>query len=148
MIPVQSSECRFNEKYPRVHNGITDTDYSIKVGIQHLASCLNDSKVASSGDTEHISLALQGYNYGNGYISWANEHFGGYTRANAKVFSDEMKAKLKTNVYGDPDYVAHVLRYYHIGNNNIVEVAKSQVGTTSGSKYWTWYGFNKKVNWW
>ena len=147
MIPVQSSECRFNEKYPRVHNGITDTDYSIKVGIQHLASCLNDSKVASSGDTEHISLALQGYNYGNGYISWANEHFGGYTRANAKVFSDEMKAKLKTNVYGDPDYVAHVLRYYHIGNNNIVEVAKSQVGTTSGSKYWTWYGFNKKVNW-
>ena len=37
--------------------------------------------------------------------------------------------------------------YYHIGNNNIVEVAKSQVGTTSGSKYWTWYGFNKKVNW-
>ena len=42
-----------------------------------------------------------------------------------------MKSKLKTNVYGDPDYVAHVLRYYHIGNNNIVEVAKSQVGTTS-----------------
>ena len=144
---MQSSECGFNEKYPRVHNGITDADYSIKVGIQHLASCLNDSKVASSGDTEHISLALQGYNYGNGYISWANEHFGGYTRANAKVFSDEMKAKLKTNVYGDPDYVAHVLRYYHIGNNNIVEVAKSQVGTTSGSKYWIWYGFNKKVNW-
>ena len=130
-----------------MHNGITDADYSIKVGIQHLASCLNDAKVASSGDTEHISLALQGYNYGNGYISWANEHFGGYTRANAKVFSDEMKAKLKTNVYGDPDYVAHVLRYYHVGNNNIVEVAKSQVGTTSGSKYWTWYGFNKKVNW-
>ena len=52
------------------------------------------------------------------------------------MFSDEMKAKLKTNVYGDPDYVVHVLRYYHIGNNNIVEVAKSQVGTTSGSKYW------------
>ena len=76
-----------------------------------------------------------------------HNNYKGYTRANAKVFSDEMKAKLKTNVYGDPDYVAHVLRYYHIGNNNIVEVAKSQVGTTSGSKYWTWYGFNKKVNW-
>ena len=37
-----------------MHNGITDADYSIKVGIQHLASCLNDAKVASSGDTEHI----------------------------------------------------------------------------------------------
>ena len=45
MIPVQPSECGFNEKYPRVHNGITDDDYSIKVGIQHLASCLNDAKV-------------------------------------------------------------------------------------------------------
>ena len=41
---MQSSECGFNEKYPRVHNGITDADYSIKVGIQHLASCLNDAK--------------------------------------------------------------------------------------------------------
>ena len=43
---MQSSECGFNEKYPRVHNGITDADYSIKVGIQHLASCLNDAKVS------------------------------------------------------------------------------------------------------
>ena len=44
--PMQSSECGFNEKYPRVHNGITDADYSIKVGIQHLAGCLNDTKIA------------------------------------------------------------------------------------------------------
>ena len=29
--PMQSSECGFNEKYPRVHNGIPDADYSIKV---------------------------------------------------------------------------------------------------------------------
>ena len=51
---MQSSECEFNEKYPRVHNGITDADYSIKVGIQHLASCLNDSKVRSEEHTSEL----------------------------------------------------------------------------------------------
>lgn len=59
-------------------------------------------------DISHISLALQGYNFGNGYIDWAVEHFGGYTRANAKIFSDDMKQKLGVSVYGDPDHVGIV----------------------------------------
>lgn len=80
-------------------------------------------------------------------IQWASEHFGGYTRANAKVFSDEMKSKLQVDVYGDPDYVSHVLRYYHIGSNGIVAVAKSQIGDAGGSKYWRWYGFKSRVLW-
>lgn len=145
--PMQSSECGFNEKYPRVPGGITDPDYSIQVGIQNLADCLNKAGVKDVSDIEKISLALQGYNYGNGYISWALEHFGGYTKANAKVFSDEMKAKLQTDVYGDPDYVEHVLRYYHPGQGGIVLAAKSQIGVTGGKKYWEWYGFKQKVNW-
>lgn len=145
--PMQSSECSFNEKYPKKHNGITDPDYSIKVGIQNLAECLKNAKATDPSDTPHISLALQGYNYGNGYISWAVEHFGGYTRANAKVFSDEKKAELQVKVYGDPEYVPHVLRYYHIGNGNIVLIAKSQVGNVGGSKYWKWYGFKSRVDW-
>lgn len=145
--PMQSSECSFNEKYSKKHNGITDPDYSIKVGIQYLAECLKRAKVNDSSDMKNISLALQGYNYGNGYIQWAIDHFGGYTRANAKVFSDEMKSKLQVDVYGDPDYVSHVLRYYHIGSNGIVAVAKSQIGNTGGSKYWRWYGFKSRVSW-
>ena len=40
---MQSSECRYNEKYPKKHNGITDPDYSIKVGIQNLVACLKKS---------------------------------------------------------------------------------------------------------
>jgi hypothetical protein len=145
--PMQSSECRFNEKYPKKHNGITDPDYSIKVGIQNLATCLKKASAKDPSDMDNISLALQGYNYGNGYIQWAIDHFGGYTRANAKVFSDEMKAKLQTKVYGDPLYVQHVLRYYHIGNGNIVLVAKSQIGNVGGKKYWNWYGFKSRVSW-
>lgn len=143
--PMQSSECSFNEKYPQKPNGITDPDYSIKVGIHYLSECLKKANVKDPSDIENISLALQGYNYGNGYIQWAIDHFGGYTKANAKVFSDEMKAKLQTSVYGDPDYVSHVLRYYHL--KDIVSIAKTQIGNTGGKKYWSWYGFNSRVSW-
>ncbi len=145
--PMQASECSYNKKYPKKHNGITNAEYSIDVGVHYLSDCLKKANVESVSDISHISLGLQGYNYGNGYIQWAVEHFGGYTRANAKVFSDDMKSKLNTKVYGDPDYVSHVLRYYHIGNGNMVTIAKSQVGNVGGKIYWSWYGFDSRVSW-
>ena len=37
--------------------------------------------------------------------------FGGYTKANAKVFSDMKKSELGWTTYGDPEYVPHVMRY-------------------------------------
>lgn len=145
--PMQASESEYNDKYPKEPNGINDPDYSIKVGIHYLSDCLKKANVDSPSNIENISLALQGYNYGNGYIQWAIDYFGGYTRANAKVFSDEMKAKLQVSVYGDPNYVAHVLRYYHIGNGDIVSIAKSQIGNVGGKTYWSWYGFDSHVEW-
>lgn len=145
--PMQSSECEYNEKYPKMPNGITDANYSIEVGIHYLSDCFKLAEVSGPYNMEHISLALQGYNYGKGYISWAVDHFGGYTRANAKVYSDEKKAELQTNVYGDPQYVSHVLQYYHLGNGDIVMIAKSQVGNVGGKPYWQWYGFTSHVEW-
>ena len=69
--PMQSSEGPFNKKYSKQPNGITDPDYSISCGVQEVASCLKQAKCKSPLDMSHIRLALQGYNYGNGYISWA-----------------------------------------------------------------------------
>lgn len=109
--PMQSSESGFNTKYPRKPNGITDADYSIEVGVQTFLNCLTRAKVESPADTEKLYLALQGYNYGSGYIEWAVTNFGGYTKANAKLFSDNKRAELGTDVYGDPFYVSHVMRY-------------------------------------
>lgn len=109
--PMQSSESEFNTKYPRKPNGITDADYSIEVGVQTFSNCLTRAKVESPADTEKLYLALQGYNYGSGYIEWAVTNFGGYTKANAKLFSDNKRAELGTDVYGDPFYVSHVMRY-------------------------------------
>lgn len=144
--PMQSSECEYNEKFPKKPNGITDKEYSIDVGVHYLSECFKVAKINKSMDMTLISLALQGYNYGKGYITWAVDHFGRYTKANALVYSDEKKAQLNTNVYGDPEYVAHVLRYYHMGTGDSVQIALSQVGN-GGKTYWEWYGFEKRVEW-
>ena len=114
--PMQSSACPYNNKYP---DGITDPEYSIKVGIHYFADCLSSANTKDTNDTAGLSLALQGYNYGNGYISWAIKNFNGYTKANAKVFSDMKKSELGVSTYGDPEYVDHVLRYVSFGFGSI-----------------------------
>lgn len=152
--PMQSSEGPYNTKYPNVPNGIQDPEYSIACGVQELKSVLDAAEVESPVDLERIKLALQGYNYGNGYISWAVEKDGGYTKANAIEFSDMMAERLGWTSYGDKEYVEHVLRYYPftgmltgIGSMDMVAVAQSQVGITGGGPYWSWYGFSNRVEW-
>lgn len=151
--PMQASECGYNTRYPNTPNGITDPEYSIDVGIQNLAACLQAAEVESLVDMNHIKLALQGYNYGNGYIAWAKEKDGGYTYANAVEFSDMMAERNGWSSYGDKEYVSHVLRYYVFGriptgggNQAMVQVALTQEGN-GGETYWSWYGFTQRVEW-
>lgn len=153
--PMQASECNYNTQYPRVPGGITDPEYSIAVGIQNLADCLWIAEVESPIDLDHIQLALQGYNFGSGYITWAQQKYGEYTRANAVEFSMKMAEQMGWNSYGDKQYVPYVLRYYPIGKvfytpeggDAIVDVALSQVGNVGGEPYWSWYGFTNHVEW-
>lgn len=152
--PMQASECPYNTEYANTPGGITDPEYSINVGIQYLASCLAEAEVESPIDMEHIKLAIQGYNYGNGYITWAKENYGGYSVTNASDFSDMMAAQLGWSSYGDKQYVAHVLRYYPYGrliptggSGDLVEVALSQEGNSGGEIYWRWYGYDEYQPW-
>ena len=153
--PMQASECGYNTQYPRTPGGITDPEYSISVGIQNLADCLQTAGAESPIDLDHIQLALQGYNYGSGYITWALQKYGEYSRANAIEFSLKMAEQMGWNSYGDKQYVPHVLRYYPIGKvfytpedgDAIVDVALSQVGNVGGEPYWSWYGFPNHVEW-
>lgn len=110
--PMQASECAFNTEYPKTPGGISDPEYSINIGIQNLADCLSQAGVEDPMDIERISLALQGYNFGSGYISWAIRNYGGYTELSAIEFSELMAHRLGWTSYGDPQYVQHVLRYY------------------------------------
>ena len=153
--PMQASECGYNTQYPRTPGGITDPEYSIAVGIHNLADCLQTAGAESPIDLDHIQLALQGYNFGSGYITWALPKYGEYSRANAVEFSMKMAEQMGWNSYGDKQYVPHVLRYYPIGKvfytpedgDAIVDVALSQVGNVGGEPYWSWYGFTNHVEW-
>ena len=154
--PMQSSECPYNTRYSNSPNAIQDVDYSIQVGIQYYADCLREAGCTSPQDMDKLKLSLQGYNYGNGYITWAIRKYGGYSAENALQFSNEQAASHGWSAYGDPEYVPHVLRYYSSGglfaglfggNGQIVSVALTQLGNEGGQKFWSWYGFDSHVAW-
>ena len=152
--PMQAAEGSFNTRYPHEPNGIKDPEYSIECGVQELKAALISAEVENPIDMEHIKLALQGYNFGNGYISWAKTNYGGYSYANAVEFSTMQATRLGWDSYGDTQYPAHVLRYYPYGraftsggNQAIVEVALTQLGNEGGQPYWSWYGFDGRVEW-
>ena len=150
--PMQAAEGSFNTRYPHEPNGIQDPEYSIQCGVQELKAALISAEVENPIDMERIKLALQGYNFGNGYISWAKTNYGGYSYANAVEFSTMQAQRLGREKYGDTQYPAHVLRYYPYGraftsggNQAIVEVALTQLGNEGGQPYWSWYGFDGRV---
>lgn len=152
--PMQAAEGSFNTRYPHEPNGIQDPEYSIQCGVQELKAALISAEVENPIDMERIKLALQGYNFGNGYISWAKSNYGGYSYANAVEFSTIQAQRLGWEKYGDTQYPAHVLRYYPYGraftsggNQAIVEVALTQLGNEGGQPYWSWYGFEGRVEW-
>lgn len=153
--PMQCSECNFNTLYPHTPGSITDPEYSVNVGIQNLADCLQIAQCEGPVDIDAIKLALQGYNYGQGYITWAMRKYGEYSKGNAIEFSLKTAEQYGWSSYGDMDYVPHVLRYYPLGQifydpdttQLIVEVAASQIGNVGGEPYWSWYGFTERVEW-
>ena len=152
--PMQAAEGGFNTRYPHEPNGIQDPEYSIECGVQELKAALISAEVENPIDMERIKLALQGYNFGNGYISWAKRNYGGYSYANAVEFSTIRAQRLGWEKYGDTQYPTHVLRYYPYGraftsggNQAIVEVALTQLGNEGGQPYWSWYGFEGRVEW-
>ena len=152
--PMQCSESPYNTRFPHTPGSITDPDYSIEVGVQTFADCISQAGCSSPQDMDKLKLAWQGYNYGNGYIGWALQR-GGYTEANALQFSQEQAASHGWSSYGDPEYVPHVMRYYSggslfaglFGNQQIVSVAMGQIGNSGGEKFWSWYGFDSRVEW-
>ena len=152
--PMQCSESPYNTKFSHSPGSITDSNYSIEVGVQTFADCISQAGCSSPQDMDKLKLAWQGYNYGNGYIGWALQR-GGYTEANALQFSQEQAASHGWSSYGDPQYVPHVMRYYSggslfaglFGNQQIVSVAMGQIGNSGGQKFWSWYGFDSRVEW-
>lgn len=107
----QCSESPFNTMYSNAPNSITDVDYSIQVGVETFAYCLDAAGCKSISDTNRLKVAIQEYNFGNDYAGWALSNYGGYSAENAIEYSEMMKSQLGWSAYGDVEYVPHVLRY-------------------------------------
>ena len=152
--PMQCSESPYNTRFPHSPGSITEPDYSIEVGVKTFADCISQAGCSTPQNLDKLKLAWQGYNYGNGYIGWALQR-GGYTEANALQFSQQQAALHGWSSYGDPQYVPHVMRYYSggslfaglFGNQQIVSVAMGQLGNSGGQKFWSWDGFDSRVEW-
>lgn len=153
--PMQASECPYNTRYPNSPGAIQDPEYSIQVGVQYYADCVSQAGCESPEDIGKLQLSWQGYNYGNGYIGWALTNYGGYSLENALEFSQQQAAAHGWSGYGDPEYVPHVQRYYSsgniftglFGNQQIVTIARNEIGASDGQKYWSWYGFSSYQEW-
>lgn len=116
---MQTEQSYYNTSPP-----IDTAEESIDCGTHELSDCLKKAKCKNPSDITGISLALQGYNFGNGYIDWALKNYKGYTKENAVIFSQKMCVELGYSSYGDVEYVPHVLRYY---------VANPETAVTNGS---------------
>lgn len=90
---------------------IKNVDASITQGVKYFGTIIKKC----NGD---IKLALQSYNFGSGFISYANKYGGKYTKDLAMAFSKSMVQKMGRRIsridpgYGDVNYVDNVLRYY------------------------------------
>ncbi|WP_075877056.1 lysozyme family protein [Merdibacter massiliensis] len=110
--PMQASEGPFNFRYPHLPNAILDPIYSIECGIKELKSCLELANVKNPQDLEAIKIALQGYNFGNGYISWIQKNGGKWSLESSNEFAKLQCELLGWSSYGDPHYAAKVMSYY------------------------------------
>lgn len=114
--PMQASECKYNAKYAKKPGGIKDPEYSIYCGVRYLADNLNIAKAKSPVDMDRIKLAIQGYNFGSGYIPWAVKKYGGLGKCiiidhgrNVQTVNGHLSAiKVKSG--------QKVVRGQHIGN--------------------------------
>jgi hypothetical protein len=128
--PMMCSESPFNTRYPNTVGAITDPEYSIDVGVQTLVYCLGNAECTDPTDMDGIKLALQDYNFGNGYAQWALRIYGGYTLENANEFAAIQAATHGWSSYGDTSYPEHVLRYYNIDSTTSLGLI--------GANGWCW----------
>lgn len=99
---------------------------SIKQGVAYLSAMIKKAGCTSPSDILHIRLALQGYNFGGGYIDYAIEKDGSWTQKNTFSYAKKKSGgKRNTGLrveqlgpwrYGDQYYTNHVLRYYSLAS--------------------------------
>lgn len=131
---------------------------SIEKGVKYFAKLLKKTQSNQLGEM----AALQAYSYGEAYLDDLIRIRGRYSFDNSRLYAQE-KSKGETVSYNST--VALDLGYnwrYTFGNmfypqlvtynisadiGKLVEIAKKELGTPNGDKYWQWGGFDKRIEW-
>lgn len=99
------------------------TDASIKQGVKYL---WDNMKLVGldlvNKEEAYVKTAVQAYNFGSGFISFAKSNGYVYTEQLAKDFSNKMSGG--TGLYGDAQYVPHVWRYIQSGGGSASTTGK------------------------
>ncbi|MGP4074640.1 lysozyme family protein [Halobacillus sp. K22] len=113
--PMQASESLCGEV-----GCIDEPSQSIKQGVYYFSEVLKQAN-------DDVKLALQSYNFGNGFIAYVKENGGTYTKKLAIRYSQKMFNNLKESgnyacrtpeeaelnaCYGDFNYVGEILKYF------------------------------------
>lgn len=112
-------------------NTIKNPEVSIDYGVQAVRDAMNTALCTHPSQIDLLKLALQGYNFGSGYVSWAIQNYGGYSSENAELFSEIMAKRYGWSQYGDPKYVDHVFQYYNTDGGKSMGGSGSSVSTNS-----------------
>ena len=112
----------------------------------------SEAGVTNKDDIKKLQLAAQGYNFGNGYISWAKLR-GGYSYENALEFSRMQADSHGWTSYGDPMYG---LKFYNIytstssadaGNLKFIYPMKDHMMISAGYGPYDPFGTGSTMHW-
>lgn len=86
---------------------------SIQQGVCYFKSLLQKAEALGAD----LRSTIQAYNFGSGFLNYiTRENTGIYTEEFAERYSEIMKQKYQTKVYGNPKYVAAVAKYVSFSN--------------------------------
>ena len=98
-------QCSESLGLPRNSLGIEE---SIRQGVRYFKSLLEKADQVGAD----LKSTIQAYNFGSDFLDYAaKENEGRYTEELAVDFSDKMKQKYQSKVYGNPFYVSAVSKY-------------------------------------
>jgi hypothetical protein len=148
-----------SESQGNAPNTIKDPNQSIEVGVKYYASMFNKHK------TDRLNI-VQAYNYGGGFLSncggkydldvaiaFAYSKSGGSKTTYSNPIAKELGYDWRYG-YGNMFYAQLVNKYLisengsgGAANTAIMKLAEQQIGNEGGKKFWSWYGFDSRVEW-
>lgn len=117
---------------------------SIDVGVRCFYEAMKLQGVTGADDYDGLQMAAQAYNYGFGFLYWAQDK--GYTKWDSSMsseYSEKMKSELGVSSYGHKTYGSEWLTKYQsggmggsgaiveeTGSGGVIKTAQNQIGIT------------------